>query len=362
MLHLSLLVASLVSASLAARMLCLSTSIWQSWRIRRSLQLTGLFMPFSLLLFFSIMNLPAIIERPQQTIFDQANQAEWVAGFTGLLLLLGVFTAALFYNLYRLGLVWLYLLRRTWPAPSALQNQLDRLTPTGLAITLRIVHSAAPLAYTVSFLPGTRRPNWIIISSSLAQETSSIELASVLSHELAHVKRADFWIMWLAGFLRDAFFYMPAAHQLYELLAADKEFASDELAVVSHGIHHLDLALMLIKIWERALDDDSAVHQYHNHYHQPIAVDRAPGLTRLFARDNAGSRTEAELLEQRIRRLMAAPPGQGSGYFSFTGRSSNTVVSWLPLGWLLGSVLLWSVTVVVINIVMLPLGCAIGSA
>lgn len=347
MLHLSLLAGSLISATIACKILLYSMNNWRNWRVRRFLQLLGLCIPFSLLLFFSLMNLPAIIENPAKTLLNHTNQAEWLAGLVSLLLLLVIFAGAVLLNLARVALLWWYLWYRSWPTPPTLQLELNRLQPHRPQVRLRIIHNPAPLAFTVSGWPGLRSFNWIIISSGLVQVATEAELLTVFHHELAHVKRGDFWVTWLAGLLRDAFFYLPTTQHLFKLWEADKEFACDEIAVGA-GSHQLDLASMLIKIWETTLDNTTPLPGKS----KPPTIFRTPGLTGLNNRPKA--KDEASLLETRIRLLMGLDEG------SLAYSNQNTTPQWWSYGLLSGSASLWLVTVGVVNLIMLPLGCALG--
>ncbi len=347
MLHLSLLVGSLISATVACKILIYTMNTWRSWRVRRSLQLLGLCMPFSLLLFFSLMNLPAIIEDPEKTLFNRTSQAEWLAGLVSLLILLIIFAGAVLLALARIGLLWWYFWCRSWPAPSHFQLQLNRLKPHRFQVRLRIIHNPAPLAFTVSGWPGLRGLNWIIVSSGLVQAATEAELVTVFRHELAHVKRGDFWITWLAGFLRDAFFYLPTSHHLFKLWEADKEFACDEIAV-GEGSNHLDLASMLIKVWEITLDKATPL----NGKSILPGIFRPQGLTGLYNRPK--TKSEASLLETRIRHLLWLNEDDLD-----LGKESITP-QWWSYGLLFGSASLWLATVGMVNLIMVPLGCALG--
>ncbi|GHO95812.1 hypothetical protein KSF_058600 [Reticulibacter mediterranei] len=50
-------------------------------------------------------------------------------------------------------------------------------------------------------------------------------------HELEHVARRDYLIMFLATVLRDAFFYMPTSWIAYRQLQREKELVCDDLTV-----------------------------------------------------------------------------------------------------------------------------------
>lgn len=82
------------------------------------------------------------------------------------------------------------------------------------------------------------------------------ELESVLAHELGHVARRDYHVVWLATVLRDAFFYLPTSWAAYHLLEHEKELACDELAVRATR-RPMALASALGKVWQQSLGGPS---------------------------------------------------------------------------------------------------------
>jgi Zn-dependent protease with chaperone function len=130
----------------------------------------------------------------------------------------------------------------------------------------------------------------------------------VLAHELGHAARRDALVVWLATVLRDAFFYLPTSRLAYRRLQADKELASDELAVYATG-RPLALASALAKVWQQALGDP------------------ARGVAQAFADDGTW-------IEQRIERLverrMTRPPAARSSA-GVVGLGASAVVGCLTL-------------------------------
>jgi hypothetical protein len=78
------------------------------------------------------------------------------------------------------------------------------------------------------------------------------ELEAVLAHELAHVARRDYPVVWVATLLRDAFFYLPTSWMAYRQLQREKETACDDLAVGATD-RPLSLASALGKVWHQAV-------------------------------------------------------------------------------------------------------------
>jgi len=153
-----------------------------------------------------------------------------------------------------LGLVRLVLMNRLvarsgTPAGPELQALADRLAErlSVPELRLRLCAYDRPLALTC----GLFRPT-VLLSRWMVECLDRRELESVLAHELAHVARRDYLVVWLATVLRDAFFYLPTTWAVYRQLQHEKELACDDLAV---GVTNRPLALAsaLAKVWQQAL-------------------------------------------------------------------------------------------------------------
>lgn len=105
-----------------------------------------------------------------------------------------------------------------------------------------------PLALTYGLWQPT-----VLLSAWMLRQLDAGELEAVLAHELGHVARRDYLLVWLATVLRDAFCYLPTSWAAYRQLQQDNEQACDELAV---GVTQKPLALAsaLTKVWQHALD------------------------------------------------------------------------------------------------------------
>ncbi len=110
-----------------------------------------------------------------------------------------------------------------------------------------LTYSEHPLAFTC----GIFRP-MIVLSTWMVEHLDRRELEAVLAHEMEHVARRDYLVVWLSMILRDAFFYLPTCHIAYRQLQQEKEFACDDLAV---GVTRRPLALAsaLAKVWQNAI-------------------------------------------------------------------------------------------------------------
>jgi beta-lactamase regulating signal transducer with metallopeptidase domain len=90
---------------------------------------------------------------------------------------------------------------------------------------LMVIQDAASPAFTMGM-----RPPIIVLSADVARELPERELKAILAHELAHVRRFDYFARWLASILRDIMIWNPFALNWYARLASEQETASDEYA------------------------------------------------------------------------------------------------------------------------------------
>jgi len=156
---------------------------------------------------------------------------------------------ALALGVARLALVQRVVARKSISAGTQLQALADELAQRLGAVRsrLRLCAFARPLALTC----GLFRPT-ILLSTWMVEHLDRRELEAVLAHELEHVARRDYLVIWLATMLRDAFFYVPTSWAVYRQLQQEKELACDDLAV---GATHRPLALAsaLAKVWHHAV-------------------------------------------------------------------------------------------------------------
>ncbi len=201
-----------------------------------------------------------------------------VASFSLLALLAAAGLGAGSLSIARLALVDRLLPACTLVADSVLTTDVRALAKrVGLPPpALRILPSHSPLAVA----GGLRRPS-VVLSTWLLEHLDRHELESVVSHELAHLARRDYFTRWLARSLRDATVYLPGAWYALRVLEADEELSADALAVSTTG-RPLAMASALGKVW-RAL----STREYRG-------LAGAPGYA-------AGS---ADLIEERLERLI----------------------------------------------------------
>ncbi len=96
-----------------------------------------------------------------------------------------------------------------------------------------------------AFTHGFLNPR-IYISKGLISGLDKAELKAVFLHELYHKKRLHPLKFFVAGFVRDAFFYIPALREFTRFLLLKKENAADLSAVEATGAR-LQLASAIVK-------------------------------------------------------------------------------------------------------------------
>ncbi len=157
---------------------------------------------------------------------------------------------ALGLGMLRLALMARVVLRKSFSAGPDLQSLADdlagRLGATRAQVRLCVYDR--PLALT----SGVFRPT-VLLSTWMIECLDRRELEAVLAHELEHVARRDYPVMWLATVLRDAFFYLPTSWAAYRQLSQEKELVCDDLAI---GSTHRPLAMAsaLAKVWQHAVE------------------------------------------------------------------------------------------------------------
>ncbi len=170
----------------------------------------------------------------------------------GVFLPLGMTAVAL--GAFGLGLVRLVLMRRVVARNSAFIHPDLQIRVNDLG---QLLHSVRPRVLLcvynrpVALTCGIFRPT-ILLSTWMVEHLDQRELEAVLVHEMEHVARRDYLVVWLSMVLRDAFFYVPTCRMAYRQLQHEKELACDELtARVTQ--RPLALASALAKVWQNAV-------------------------------------------------------------------------------------------------------------
>ncbi|MBI4505975.1 MAG: M56 family metallopeptidase [Chloroflexi bacterium] len=295
------------------------------WSQRRAVQLAVLAAPAISL----TLGLAALHHFAGRTCFLGAPSWDYALGMA---LPLGLGLIAL--GGLGLGLVRVVLLERvlgskSLPANLEIQSVADRLAEQiGAARTSVLLCTLnRPLALTY----GLRRPR-ILLSTWMVEHLDRGELAAVLAHELGHIDRRDYMVVWLATVLRDGFFYLPTTWAAYRQLQREKEVACDDRAVAVTQ-RPLALASALAKAWH----------------------DASAGPTLRTAQPFTGA---AALIEMRIARLLAAPrpaldEGNGGGRFDVGGTALRAGA--------IGLMSLLTAEAANVAVMLAPMGCGPAS-
>ena len=208
----------------------------------------------------------------------------------------------------RLALMAHVVARSGVPAGPELQALADELAERlGAARTRVLLHAYdRPLALTCGLL----RPT-VLLSTWMLEHLDRRELEAVLAHEIEHVARRDYLVIWLATMLRDAFFYLPTSWTAYRQLQQEKELACDELAVGATR-RPLALASALGKVWQHAVEGPRFAY-----------LASAQSLTGV-----------GQSINSRIERLLAAPrplAGTAPGRAGMVSASIAALVGLLAL-------------------------------
>src|SRR5216684_4320151 len=162
-----------------------------------------------------------------------------------------VAVGALSLGIVRLALMARVVARSSVLADPELQSLADdlagRLDSPRCRVLLRVYDR--PLAFT----SGIVRPT-VLLSTWMVEHLDRRELEAVLAHELGHVTRRDYLMIWLATMLRDAFFYVPTSWAAYRQIQREKEFACDD-TVVGMTRRPLALASALAKVLLHAVEE-----------------------------------------------------------------------------------------------------------
>jgi beta-lactamase regulating signal transducer with metallopeptidase domain/protocatechuate 3,4-dioxygenase beta subunit len=100
----------------------------------------------------------------------------------------------------------------------------------------------------------------ILLPAAMMSGLSSQELAAVLAHELAHVKRFDHVLIVVQRFLEAVLFFHPAVWWLGRRIHDEREHACDDL-VIKGGTDRLDYARSLLRVAELRVHSDAQANQ-----------------------------------------------------------------------------------------------------
>lgn len=203
---------------------------------------------------------------------------------------------------------------RAWLRMRRVLGSLDATVPAlgdGFALAADRAGVARSLLRVVPGLPnpaftaGFRRP-LIYVAEALRRELSVEQLAAVIAHEAAHVRRHDPLRLSVLRFFAHTLFWLPAFRRLSDDLADEAEITADDAAA---GEHPLVLASAILAV---------------------AALGGAPALV------GAPGITRNDILERRIRRLAGEAPRVES---HVTRRSVASAATALFVVWISGVVM-----------------------
>ena len=164
--------------------------------------------------------------------------AAWLNSLTEAALpwLVGAWTVGVLALSLRLGVGWFQvrrLRRRLAEMPDAsLVAKLARLQRRlGVSRPVRLLKSALVEVPTVI---GWFRPV-ILLPASTITGLSPLQLELILAHELAHLRRGDYWVNLFQILLETLLFYHPAVWWVSRCVRQDREHCCDDLAVAACG-------------------------------------------------------------------------------------------------------------------------------
>lgn len=186
-----------------------------------------------------------------------------------------------------------------WEPVSPVSRFADAAARAGIHLrTIRLVRGLPNPAFTI----GLVRPV-MYIAHELEQELSAGQLAMVLAHEAAHIRRRDPLRLWTLRFLANLLFWLPAFLRLAEDLADEAEILADDEAA---GAQPLVLASAILAVAARG---------------HGVPVPQATGFVC------------HGMLDRRVRRLAGEESAARS---HLTRRSLAGAMAVLPLLWAAG--------------------------
>ncbi len=399
MIHLMFLVASLGLVVAGQKLSLLALLRIQNRSMRRVLQMLALAMPLTTLILFALTMLPAVVVPETAHHANASAHQDWLIAIIGFSLVCLPVGFALGFNLVRLIWLYLHIRRNSWPAPQELQKlaslnfqpaKTAAVNPQPRAVfarsaasfikclipksssnsisktrvQVRLWHSSRPFAFNLPGLwPGPAGRATIVLSTGLIAKLDHEELQAVVWHEMAHLARHDFWVVWLANWWRNSFFYLPLGRQFLGFIHSEQELACDDQVVDHGGVKSaLALAAALLEVWEemtsRVNPGSPGKGRGRGSGWKASKEILEPCFTNYFQPPGFAlkSKLTVNLTEQRVNRLIEL--GEAP---QLVWKSPVSVESKLKAGGLLGgSIGMWLMVLLTVHLAMLPLGCAIS--
>lgn len=222
-----------------------------NWSSRRLLQFLVLVLPVG----FIVIGLA--IQHHFATLDCFLSAPTWDYIFTTAfpVCMLTIAASGLVFGLLRMVLLHRMLARRPIVASTALQtvctSQANKLGISAPQLHICVFNRPLAMVY------GIHRST-ILLSTWMLSHLDQQEIEAVISHELGHIARRDYVVIWIATMLRDGFFYLPMSWTAYRQIQREKEFACDAFATQLTK-RPLALASALAKVWQHGFSDTSLV-------------------------------------------------------------------------------------------------------
>jgi beta-lactamase regulating signal transducer with metallopeptidase domain len=118
------------------------------------------------------------------------------------------------------------------PAPETAQRMLDRTAQSlGLRWSVQVLQSTL---VQVPLVVGHLRPV-VLLPVAIVTGLPASQLEAILAHELAHIRRHDFFVNLIQVVVETLFFYHPAVWWLSRRIRAERENCCDDVAVALLG-------------------------------------------------------------------------------------------------------------------------------
>lgn len=148
----------------------------------------------------------------------------------------------------RLAVQWRRLARLLRAAVPAGEDLCAKVAQVAAKLQLARVPTARLTSVDCSpFVCWALRPT-LVLPRDLLATLAPAELAQVLAHELAHVKRRDLVWGWTVELARVFYFFHPVAHWVGYRVRLERELACDQLAMAASGRGPAEYADTLVRV------------------------------------------------------------------------------------------------------------------
>lgn len=131
------------------------------------------------------------------------------------------------------------LIRNSLPADEEVSGQLRECASRLGMRRLPAVRFAGDI--TTPMVVGLLRPA-VVLPTGITESCRRSDIAAILMHELAHVRRWDMAVVWLHQIVQALFFFHPAAWIAGPEIGRERELACDELVLSTTGVDRREYA------------------------------------------------------------------------------------------------------------------------